>query len=174
MSLSRLLSTFAAALSLAGSGCAARQAPPSPLEDRAAITELYERFTAAASDHDWDALLALLAEDVSWKASAGALGFEHHGRPAVRTWLMGNEGKIEVLFYQAGPPRLELVSPELARVQLSMTELLLLKETGEVKQLFGVYRDEVRKRAGRWLFATRSFQLRREVTLTPPKPPEAR
>ncbi|HYJ09104.1 MAG TPA: hypothetical protein VEX18_08840 [Polyangiaceae bacterium] len=37
--------------------------------------------------------------------------------------------------------------------------------SGEIKQLFGVYRDELRKSDGRWRFASRRFELRRELTV---------
>lgn len=110
-------------------------------------------------------MVELFAEDASWQASAGALGFQHEGRPAIEAWLNGNQDKVEVLFYLAAPPRVELVNPTLAHAQTSMNELLLIKASGEIKQLFGVYRDQLRKSDGRWRFAARRFELRRELTV---------
>jgi hypothetical protein len=126
---------------------------------------VYAQFSAAANDHAWAEMVELFAQDASWQASAGALGFRHQGRSQIEAWLHGNQDEVEVLFYLAAPPRVELVTPTLARAQTSMSELLLIKPSGELKQFFGVYRDELRKSGGRWRFAARRFELRRELAV---------
>lgn len=147
-------------------GCSPPPPAVAPLpEARLEIADLYARFAAAANHHAWDEMVQLMAEDARWEASAGALGFRHRGRQAIRDWLVGNEGKIEVLIYLPAPPRIELVAPELARAQTSISELLLLAPSGEIKQLYGVYHDELQKRGGRWFFAARRFELRHEETV---------
>lgn len=160
--LSGMLKRITAALSAIGllAGCPS----PSPLHE---VADVYARFSAAANDHDWDAMAAMFDPEATWEAGAGPLGFHHRGRPAIHSWLLGNRDKLEVLFYLAAPPRIDLVSPEKARAQTSMNELLLVKSTGEVKQLFGVYHDELRKQDGRWLFVARRFELRRELSVAP-------
>src|SRR5688500_10378943 len=148
MSLRRLASSCSAVLCFASCAApppAARDGPPT-----VDVAALYARFPAAANDHAWPEMVELFAQDASWQAAAGELGFQHQGRHAIEAWLHGNQDKVEVLFYLAAPPRVELVTPTLARAQTSMNELLRLKPSGEIKQLFGVYRDELRKSDGRW------------------------
>lgn len=164
MSLRRLVSWFSAVL--CSLGCAAPPRPAaSAVSPAAEIAAVYAQFSAAANDHAWTEMVELFAEDASWQASAGDLGFRHQGRRAIDAWLRANQDKVEVLFYLAAPPRVELVTPALARAQTSMNELLLIKPSGELKQFFGVYRDELRKSDGRWRFVARRFELRRELTV---------
>lgn len=143
-------------------GCARPPRPPASLaSEHAEIAQLYARFSSAANEHRWDAMAELFGPDASWEASAGALGFRHRGRQAIHAWLRGNQSKVEVVSYLAAPPTVELLTPGRARGQTSMHELLLLKPSGEVKELFGIYRDELYKSEGRWRFAARRFELRR-------------
>jgi hypothetical protein len=168
-----LRTSIASYLSTLCLSCAAPlSAVPAHLE-RGEVIDLYARFSAAANERDFAAMPELFAEDARWQASAGALGFRHQGRAAIRDWLVGNQGKVRVLFYLAAPPRVELLTPELARAQTSINELLQLTPSGEVKQLFGVYHDELRKKDGRWLFSARRFELRRELVVSPGAPDPA-
>lgn len=128
------------------------------------IAAVYARFSAAANARSFAPMLELFAPDATWEASAGGLGFRHEGRPAISQWLHESPGHVQVLFYLAAPPRVDFVTPELAHAETSINELLRFEPSGEVKQLFGVYRDELRKHNGRWVFAARRFELRREQT----------
>jgi hypothetical protein len=78
----------------------------------------------------------------------GRLGFRHQGREAIARWLASNPNRVEVLVYLASPPVVELVAPGRARSRTTMTELLRLLDTGEVRQLFGMYTDELVLRGG--------------------------
>ena len=69
-----------------------------------------------------------------------------------------------MLFYLASPPVVELVAPGRARTRTTMTELLRFLDTGEVRQLFGMYTDELVLRGGRWRFVHRRFELRHETS----------
>lgn len=111
---------------------------------------------------------ALFAEDAIWETSAGTLGFRHEGRPVIHAWLTSNPGHVEVVFYLASEPTVELLSLDRARAQTSITELLRFQDSGEIKQLFGVYTDELVKQAGEWRFAHRRFTLRHMTTMKQP------
>ena len=59
--------------------------PPAPAPDSSAERNLTERFVAAFSDFDIDALMALMTDDVWLKMPP--LPFEYHGRDAAREFL---------------------------------------------------------------------------------------
>lgn len=141
--------------------------PPAraPRDAASEIAEVYARFSAAANARSWEPMLELFAKDASWEATAGPLGFRHEGRPTIARFLRGNEGHVQVLFYLAAPPHIEVTSPELAQGETSINEILRLGPSGEIKQLFGVYKDRLRKEGGRWVFVARRFELRREQPL---------
>ena len=148
-------------LTLLCGGCAPARSPDASHADQTEIAQLYARFAGAANEHAWDEMAELFAPDATWEASAGALGFRHQGRPAIAAWLLGNRDKVEVVFYLAAAPQVELLGPDRALGQTTMHELLELKQSGELKELFGVYRDELHKSDGRWRFASRRFERRR-------------
>jgi uncharacterized protein (TIGR02246 family) len=149
--------------SLLACGACGRE-PPAP-DDRLEIAQVLTSFSAAVNRHDWNTMSDLFAEDAVWEASAGDLGFRHEGRDAIRRFLHGNEENVEVLYYSTGASHIELVGPDRARATTPMIELLRLPRTGEEKELFGVYRDELVKIDGRWLFASRAVDVRRQLVL---------
>lgn len=147
------------------SACAApNPAPRSPGEsDAERVAQAIARFNAAVPLHDFEAMADAFTEHAVWEASAGKLGFRHEGRAAIQAWLTGNPGRVEVLFYLAGPSAIELRAAGRAQAFTAVTELLRLKDSGEVRQLFGVYRDELVEEGGRFRFAHRRFELRHDI-----------
>jgi ketosteroid isomerase-like protein len=149
------------------SACAAP--PPAPRSagatDTERVAQAIARFNAAVSRHDFAAMADAFSEDAVWEASAGKLGFRHEGRAAIQAWLTDNPGRVEVLFYLAGPSAIELQTAGRAHAFTSVTELLRSRDTGEVRQLFGVYRDELVDEGGRFRFAHRRFELRHDTPL---------
>jgi len=135
--------------------------------DPQAIAEHYARFSDAANRHDWSTIADLFAEDALWETAAGTLGFRFQGRSAIHDGLVHNTSTLEVLHYQGAPPVVDLMAPDRARARTSISELLRVFATGEVKHLFGVYDDELTRRDGRWRFTHRSFTLRWETDERP-------
>lgn len=128
--------------------------------DRWQIAELTARFADAVNRHDWQTVAQLCAEDAVWETSAGKLGFRYQGRAAILEFLLENPNGVEVLAYTTTTPFIETMSSNRARTRLNMTEYLRVRATGEIKQIVGVYSDELVKRDGRWQFAHRSFSMR--------------
>jgi hypothetical protein len=148
------------------SSCAA-SAPAMSRDDiyeRQRVADVIARFTDLAARRDFKGLPDLFVDEAVWESAAGGLGFRHQGRDAIARWLTSNPNRVEVLFYLASPPVVELVAPGRARTRTTMTELLRLLDTGEVRQLFGIYTDELVLRGGRWRFAHRRFELRHETS----------
>jgi hypothetical protein len=164
---SRLLSIFTCACLCSSCGTPGRTELGQDLLERQRIAELIARFGHSAQRHDFQTMGNLFIEEATWEASAGALGFRHDGQAAIRSWLTRNPGRVEILFYLASEPAVDLVSHERARAQTTITELLRLKDTGEIKQLFGVYSDELVQRGGEWRFAHRRFTLGHSLDLEP-------
>ena len=129
------------------------------LAERLEIIDLLARFADATNRHDWEALVALFDEDATWETEAGGLGFRHEGRAAIRRFLLENPNGVEVVFYMVAPPAIELGAEGDARTRTTITEILRLRATGEMKRLFGTYTDDLVKRDGHWRFARRRFVL---------------
>lgn len=163
-----LLALGSTAFAAVATSCAARAtAPPAagttnPFDETAPIAALLAGFADLVSRRDFAAMTEMFTEDAEWQASAGALGFHHVGRAAITRWLAENPNHVEVVFYLASPPAITQHSPDRATARTSMTELLRLKRTGELLQLFGSYTDELVRRDGRWRFAHRRFELRHQ------------
>jgi SnoaL-like domain len=66
----------------------------------------------------------------------------------------------------SAPPPITFHSSVRATVRTSVTELLRRNEDGVLRQLFGVYTDDLVKQDGRWLFAHRRFEMRHPMTIT--------
>lgn len=127
--------------------------------DRLQILDLMARFADAANRHDWEVMASLFEEDATWETAAGGLGFRHEGRAAIRRFLVENPNGVDVLFYAAAPPAIELTAADRARARTNITEILRVRATDETKRLFGTYTDDLVKSGGRWRFAHRSFVL---------------
>lgn len=145
------------------------------LVDRLAIGDQVARFSDAVNRQDWPALGGFFADEGVWEASAGELGFRYQGLDAIRDGLARNAQAVEVVHQQVSPAVVDVAGLDRAFARTSMSELLRVRATGEVKHLFGIYSDELVKRAGRWRFVRRTFTLRRELdgggrTLPAPRP----
>jgi SnoaL-like domain len=151
-------------VSLCSSCAASTPATAGDVDQRRLVADVIARFTDLAARRDLSRLPELFVEEAVWESGAGGLGYRHEGRDAIAKWLASNPNRVEVLFYLSSPPVVELVAPDRARSRTTMTELLRFLDTGEVRQLFGMYSDELVLRAGRWRFAHRRFELRYETS----------
>jgi hypothetical protein len=82
----------------------------------ALIREVTSRFADAVNRHDWQAMATLFVEDAVWEAAAGELSFRQEGRKAIQARLESNIEHVEVVFYLAGPPLIELTAPKGSRI----------------------------------------------------------
>jgi ketosteroid isomerase-like protein len=139
--------------------------PKQEPSDTVAIANVYARFVDVVNRHDWEAVAALHREDAVWEGAAGELGFRNEGRSAIRAWLIGNVPKLTVVHYLSGPPMVRVIAPGRAEATVSVTELLRIESTGELRQLFGVYTDELIRDEGGWAFAHRRFKLHHAAPL---------
>lgn len=123
--------------------------------DRLAIADLVARFAGAISAHDFDVASELFADGAIWSAAAAELSFRHEGRAVIRDWLSRSNLDVEVVYYAAGVPAITLLGGGRARSRVGMTEVLLIKGTGQRKLLLGTYVDELAKIEGAWRFTKR-------------------
>lgn len=125
-----------------------------PAADVAAIRALNDRYADAVNRNDAQSWGALWAEDAVWDL----MGTEVSGRPAiVGLWTQAMAGFSFVGFFsQLGALT---VSGDMAQGRVWTHELLDGPE-GERRPL-GRYEDQYSRRDGQWLFARRSFSLRR-------------
>src|SRR5687767_7638867 len=119
----RVLSTLGCAY-LCNSCAAPQQGARSAFIERQRVGELIASFSASVAQRDFQAMSAFFAEDAIWETSAGTLGFRHEGRAVIHGWLTSNPGHVEVVFYLASTPSVELLSSDRARAQTSITELI--------------------------------------------------
>lgn len=135
------------------------------LDDHVRIAALVSDFADAVNRRDWEAMANLHTENAVWEGAAGELSFRNQGRGAILAWLRGNEPKLEVVYYMCSTPHIEVLEGDRATSRLSMFELLRVRDTGELKQIYGIYSDELVKRDGRWFFARRSVSVRHQQNL---------
>lgn len=166
----RLRNFILAALAIIG--CAPRSAGADavapfrtePAPERA-VADLIALFSDATTAHDFAAMADLFSRDAVWEATGDALAFRLEGADAIRAAFVRNDETLEVVFQQIGPSVVRVTAPDRASARTSVLELLRFKATGEVKQIVGVYRDDLVRSGDRWKFAARRFELRYAVDL---------
>jgi uncharacterized protein (TIGR02246 family) len=126
------------------------------MSDADAIRALNDAYVDAVNRRDADDWGALWAEDAVWDL----MGTKVEGREAiVALWQQAMAGYEFVGFFgQTGPV---MVSGDRAEARV-WTHEVLVPVGGEERRPLGRYDDSYVKRDGRWFFATRRFQLRRE------------
>jgi ketosteroid isomerase-like protein len=152
------------AVGLALGGCTATEPA---LRDQVAIRALIDDTTDAINHHEFERVGTMLTDDVVWEALP-PIGWRMQGKQAVLGFFDGNEGKVEVLLYSLVATHVKLESSEKATARSTMSEFLHLKDKGKAIHIVGTYTDRLVKRDGRWLFASRSFQLRYEEDVPVP------
>ncbi|MDF2697684.1 MAG: hypothetical protein K0S65_6067 [Labilithrix sp.] len=167
MKLSSLLCAPLALFGCASGPASSAFADASALADEHAVAETVARFSAATADRDFATLGSLFIDDAVWEATGAGLGFRHVGASAIRAALAESGGRVTVVFQQSGPPLIRLDGTHRASARTSITELLRIEPGGPMKQISGVYTDELVKRDGAWRFARRRFDLRQAIDLPP-------
>jgi hypothetical protein len=126
-----------------------------PVEDRLAIRELLETYADAVTRNDAAAWGAIWAEDGEWSLPDYPEIGTTKGREAiVAMWLEAMKAYPGIMF-EAWPGSIE-VEGDVARVRSYTSEVY--DQDGLTKRDRGVYEDLCVKRAGAWLFKSRSFR----------------
>lgn len=125
-----------------------------PLEDRLAIRELVESYNDAVMRFDGDAWRENWLEDATW--SLPGLGDLRGREKFFPIWQGMMAGFSFVGFHASAGPI--AVHGDTARATWWQQELLHGKD-GSRRAVNGRYDDEYAKRAGRWYFARRAYQI---------------
>lgn len=139
-------------------GCAAAPRPRT-------VAETIARFSTATVARDVQTMAGSFTPDATWEASGDELGFHLTGIDQIRAAFERNFTAVEVVFQQVGVPEISLLAANHASARTTVFELLRVRATGVVKQLVGVYHDELVRRGDDWLFARRRFELQHAVDL---------
>jgi uncharacterized protein (TIGR02246 family) len=125
-----------------------------PDQDRLLIRELIDSYGDAVVMRDADAWGACWAEDAVWRFA----GKELSGRDAiVATWTRAMAGYANLAF-MAFPGAMD-VQGDKATLRTHTFEHLTPVD-GPTRVQAGIYEDELVRRDGRWMFASRSFKPR--------------
>jgi uncharacterized protein (TIGR02246 family) len=123
------------------------------VEDRLAIRELYGAYGDASSRADAEAFLACWADDGQWNTHL----FSRAGKKELKEqWDMLWMGFDKVAFL--GDVAAIEVDGDRASARVTVREIVALKGGGVFK-LAGLYRDELVRQNGQWLFAARDYSL---------------
>ena len=104
-------------------------------------------------------MIGSFTPNATWEASGDELAFRLDGIDQIRAAFASNFTAVEVVFQQIGVPAIRMLTTDHATAQTTVFELLRIRATGVVRQLAGIYHDELVRRGGEWLFARRRFEL---------------
>lgn len=123
-----------------------------PAQDKDAIRELYAAYSDASACADVDAFLTCFADDALWNTHV----FQRQGKDELRTqWqeLWVNFDKVGFLS-EVGAIEVEGDS---AACRCVAREIIRLKGGGIFK-LIGLYRDQLVRENGKWVFSRRDYE----------------
>jgi ketosteroid isomerase-like protein len=126
-----------------------------PVEDRLAIRERVDAYCDAVFRRNADDWIACWAEDGVWKLP----GMEVSGREAMKpAWIKAMSAYKFTGFF--GNPGHIVVDGDTAEARVYTTEYLE-KTDGAFVKIFGAYDDRLVKRAGAWVFSSRTYTILR-------------
>ena len=136
--------------------------------DRLAIQDLIYRYSDSVTRGDWDQNEAVFAADAAFEIIMPApFGIAIEGARAIRDYISGGSGLLELLIQTASNPVVCLTGPERATATTTIHELVRGMPSGTTAndpdtpmnfEQYGVYYDEIVKIDGEWKFARRSFR----------------
>lgn len=124
-----------------------------PFEDRLLIRERVGAYSDATFRRDVDAWLSCWTDD-GVRSQAGA---EFRGKPALRVMWDKVWGTLDTMAFFAEIGAID-VRRDRATARCYCREILFLKGGG-VRKVVGVYRDDLVRENGVWLFARRDYEL---------------
>jgi uncharacterized protein (TIGR02246 family) len=125
-----------------------------PEQDRLLIRELIDSYGDAVARRDADDWAATWAEDAVWRFA----GREMAGRETIVSTWSGAMAAYATIAFMAFPGAIS-VEGDRATVRTHTLEHLVPVD-GPTRVQAGIYEDELIRRDGRWLFASRTFNPR--------------
>ncbi len=125
------------------------------VEDRLAIRELIERFSAAVIRIDAERFAGTFAQDGVWTLPSVPDGTR--GRDKIREVFSEKLGYVEHIHMVGFPDNLDFQGDR-ASGATYCRELIFPKD-GEQKLLIGCFHDEYVKVDGEWLFQSRDYEV---------------
>jgi uncharacterized protein (TIGR02246 family) len=125
-----------------------------PESDRLQIRELIDSYGDAVARRDPEAWGATWAEDATWRFAGRTVT----GREEIVTTWHGAMARYSAIVFMAFPGDIR-IEGDRATVRTHTYEHLVPVE-GDSRVQGGIYEDELVRRDGRWLFASRSFNPR--------------
>lgn len=124
-----------------------------PIEDRMLIRERMSAYADSMFSKDLEGWLSHFAEDIVWRFGDS----ERHGREEMRaSWPnLWEPLKAMGLFVEVASIEVE---GDRARAKCYSRQIFFHKD-GKVVKLVGLYSDELVKRDGEWLFASREYTM---------------
>jgi ketosteroid isomerase-like protein len=135
--------------------------------ERQDIRELVERSGDAINHQDWSALERMMTEDVVWERLAPT-PWTLDGLAAVHSFLAGNSGTIDILYYAISASAIDVIDATHAVARSTMSELIRTRGTGSIVHVVGTYTDNFVSIDGQWLFARRTIAPRFERDIEGP------
>jgi uncharacterized protein (TIGR02246 family) len=124
-----------------------------PIEDRLAIRELNETYSDGVVRKDAGTWASVWIEEAHWNLMGTAVD----GRDAiVALWTQAMSG-LEAVSFHCVPTSIE-IDGDRAKARCQTQEIMAFK-AGNTRMVGGQYEDELIKREGHWLFASRIFKI---------------
>lgn len=124
-----------------------------PMEDRLAIRELYDTYGDGSTTGDVETFLSCWADGGEWITHI----FSRKGKAELREQWDTLWAGFEKVAFLGNVLSIE-VDGDTARTRCVAREIVALKDGGIFK-LAGLYRDQLVRRDGRWLFARREYEV---------------
>jgi len=126
------------------------------VEDRLAIRELVDAFSAAVIRIDPQAFAATFTQDGAWILPSVPEG--SHGREEISKVFAEKLSYVEHIHMIGFPEKLE-VDGDKAVGTVMCKEQIYIKDGGGEKHLIGCFTDEYEKHDGQWLFKKRDYEI---------------
>jgi ketosteroid isomerase-like protein len=124
-----------------------------PIEDRMLIRERMSAYADAMFSQDLESWLSHFTDDVAWRFGSSTMT----GREELRASWPNLWAPLRAMGYFTEVASIE-VEGERAEAKCYSRQIFFRKD-GTVVKLVGLYRDELVKRNGEWLFAAREFEM---------------
>ncbi len=137
---------------------------PTAFEDRFAIHELINQWSAAVNEHDWDEMASVYTEDGVWDVGP-PYGFHLEGRQTIRETVSKLISEQQYVI-QIGASTVVKLNGDTATARTTMIEVMRNPDGAGMQQMGTYYDDLVRTPEG-WKFKLRRFR----TTIFDAKPP---
>ena len=129
-----------------------------PIEDRLAIRERIDAYSAAVFARDAEAWIANWCEDAVWSLPGIAVA----GRDQIKAaWIRAMDAFALAAFFAT--PGSILVRGATAAATV-FTQEILVDAQGGVRRIVGAYDDTLVKAGGAWLFQRRAYRILHDQT----------